>query len=321
MELIYEPASRAPAVTQLAWYDRTGKRLAFIGVPGIHYDLRLSPDARRLASSAGGPKSEMWIDDLQRGVRMRLTFDPDTDNGIPVWSPDGSTLLFSTLRGSKAGVGIFRKASNSAGGLELLLPSDRPDREAFATDWSRDGRFVLFSRGDMANYSEADIWVLPTAGGKKPIPFLKASAPAWDAQFSPDGRWVAYASRESGRWEVYVVPFDAAKLLSGAGVESMQSGKWQISSDGGRVPRWRRDGKELFYIAPDNAIMAAEVDGKLASFNVGRSQRLFVAPVNPFSSTFDVAPDGQRFVMSASPEQEEPPLVLMQNWTARLQTK
>jgi eukaryotic-like serine/threonine-protein kinase len=316
--LIYEPSTRSPTVTQIAWYDRSGKKQSSIGVPGIHFDLRLSPDAHRLASSAGAPRSEMWVDDMDRGVRMRLTFDPGTDNGIPVWSPDGKTLLFSTLIGSKAGVGIFRKASNGAGGLEMVMPTDRPDREAWATDWSRDGRFVLFSRGGLANGVNADIWVLPMTGERKPVQFLHASATASDGQFSPDGRWVAYTSRESGRDEVYVVPFDAAKLQSGAGGESAPGGKWQISSEGGRVPRWRRDGKELFYLGPNNTVTAVEVTGSGGSFSVGRSQRLFVAPVNPFASTYDVAPDGQRFVMSASPVEEEPPLVLMVNWLAEL---
>lgn len=319
--LIYEPASRAPAETQLAWYDRSGKRLASIGVPGFYPDLRLSPDARRLASSVGAPRSEMWVDDLDRGVRMRLTFDPDTDNGIPVWSPDGSILLFSTLLGSKAGVGIFKKPSNGSGNLEMLLPSDRPDREAWATDWSRDGRFVLFSRGGMVNSSDADIWVLPMIGEKKPTVLVHAAATASDAQFSPDGRWVAYTSRESGRNEVYVVSFDAAKVLNGA-AGNAAGGKWLVSAGGGYVPRWRRDGKELFYIEPGgNIMMAVEVDGKGASFNVGRSQRLFVAPVNPIGGTYDVTPDGQKFVMGAPPEEDEPPLVLMQNWTARLEKK
>jgi eukaryotic-like serine/threonine-protein kinase len=319
--LVYEPVTQAPTTTQLAWFDRNGKRLGFIGVPAIHYDVRLSPDARRLASSAGAPKSEIWVDDLKRGVRMRLTFDPGTDNGIPVWSPDGSSLLFSTLRGSKAGVGIFRKASNGAGGQELLLPSDRPDREAWATDWSRDGRFLLFSRGDMANNSDANIWALPLIGEKKPILFLHTAAAAYDAQFSPDGRWVAYTSTESGSQEVYVTSFDAGKFLGGSTADSTPSGKWQISSDGGANPRWRRDGKELFYVGPANTIMAVEVEGKGGSFEIGRSQPLFIAPVSPFSSTFDVAPDGQRFVLITSPEQELPQLVLIYNWIARVQAK
>jgi serine/threonine protein kinase len=319
--LVYQPATGPPAQTQLAWFDRSGKRLAFIGVPAVHYDLRLSPDALRLASSAGVPKSEMWVDDLHRGVRMRLTFDPNTDCGVPVWSPDGSRLLFSTLRGSKGGVGIFQKASSGAGGVELLLPSDRPDREAWATDWSRDGRFVLFSRGDMANYSEDDIWVLPLTGARKPAIFLHATAATYDAKFSPDGRWVAYTSRESGSPEIFVAPFNTAKFLNGAGADSALGGKWQISSGGGTTPRWRGDGKELFYIGSGNTITAVEVEGKGVNFQVGPSRPLFVAPANPFASTYDVAPDGQRFVMSAASEQEELPLVLMSNWTAKLQTK
>src|SRR5262249_368982 len=159
------------------------------------------------------PKSEMWIDDLDRKVRMRLTFDPETDNGIPVWSPDGRTLLFSTLRGSKVGVGIFKKASDGSGNLEMLLPTDRPDREAWAEDWSRDGRFVLFSRGRMFNRVDAEIWVLPMTGERKPILLVHAAASVYDAKFSPDGRWVAYTSRESGRNEIYVMTFDAAKVL------------------------------------------------------------------------------------------------------------
>jgi Tol biopolymer transport system component len=316
--LVFEPGNQAPNVSQLAWFDRTGKQLAFIGTPAVHYDLRLSHDARRLASSAGVPKSEIWVDDLLRGVRMRLTFDPETDNGNPVWSPDGSTLLFSTLRGSKAGVGIFRKASNGSREQELFLSSDNPAREAWATDWSRDGPFLLFSRGDMANATEAEIWALLLMGERKPTLFLHAAAAAFDAQFSPDGRWVAYVSRESGSYEVYVTSFDPAKVLNGAG--AVRAGKWQISSDGGTTPRWRGDGKELFYITPGNAIMSVEVKGQGESFNIGRSQRLFVGPSNPFASTYDVTPDGRRFVMSTVPEQQEAPLTLVFNWTARVRT-
>jgi len=320
--LTYEPATRAPTVTQLFWFDRSGKRLGLIGVPAIHYDLRLSPDARRLASSAGGPKSEMWVDDLDRSVRMRLTFDPDSDHGIPVWSPDGRTLLFSTMHGSKAGVGIFRKASNGAGSEELLLASDRPDREVWATDWSRDGRFLLLMKGDMSNPSaEADIWVLPLTGDRKPVLFLRAATGALDATFSPDGRWVAYTSIESGNRDIYVASFDASKFLSSSSADTGPAGKWQISNNGGWNPRWRRDGKELFYLGQDNTIFAVETEGRGDSFELGRTQRLFTAPLNPFASTFDVAPDGQRFVMSAAPDEEEAPLVLMSNWPTRLQEK
>ena len=316
--LLIEPNSGSPSAAQLAWFDRSGKRLGFIGPPAVHYDVRLSPDARRLASSVGDPRSEVWVDELERGVRMQLTFDPETDKGIPVWSPDGKSILYGVLRNSKARTGIYQKAANGTGSEELLLPSDRPDREAWATDWSHDGRFVLFSRGDMDISGENDIWVLPMMGDKKPSLFLHAAGAAQEGQFSPDGRWVAYSSRESGRLQVYVAPFDPAKYLSGATSNSPPAGKWLISNDGGWFPRWRGDGKELFYIGAGNTMMAVEAKGKGNSFEVGRSQTLFAIPANPFSITYDVAPDGQRFVMSAVPEEENLPLTVMFNWTAKL---
>ena len=252
---------------------------------------------------------------------MRLTFDPDTDKGIPVWSADGNRILFSTLRGSKAGVGIYEKASNGADNEEVLLPSDKPDQEVWATDWSRDGRFVLFCRGDMANNSDAEIWVLPLLGDRKPSLFLRSAAAAFDAQFSPDGRWVVYVSKESGRLEVYVVPFEATKFLNGTITDSSPHGKWQISSDGGTVPRWRGDGKELFYLGPENTMTAVEVEGRETGFEIGRSQPLFVSPVIAPAISYDVTPDGKRFVFAVAPEEENLPLNVVFNWTARLQVK
>ena len=317
--LVYEPSGRVASQTQVAWFGRDGKRLAFIGTPGVYYDLRLSPDARRLAFSAGDPKSEIWVDDLARGLPRRLTFDPDTDKGIPVWSPDGGRLLFGTLRGGKARVGLYEKASDGGSGEKLLLASDKPDREFWATDWSRDGRFLLLAQGDMINSAQADIWVMPLAPDAKPVLFLHAAAAAYDGHFSPDGRWVAYTSRESGRPEVYVVPFDAARYAKGGGGgDAPPGGKWEISSDGGSVPRWRGDGRELFYLRPDRAIMAVEVDGKGSSFDVGRSEALFVAPASPFANIYDVAPDGKRFIVAFAPEEENLPLTLVLNWPALL---
>jgi len=319
--LIYEPTGRAATETQLAWFGRDGKRLGLIGAPGVYYDLRLAPDGHRLAFSAGNPKSEIWADDLVRGLRMRLTFDPDTDKGIPVWSPDGNRLLFATLRGGKARIGLYEKASDGASGEKLLVASDAPDREWWATDWSRDGRFLLLSRGDMVNSAKADIWVLPLTGDGKSSLFLSAAAAVYDGHFSPDGRWVAYTSRESGRTEVYVVPFDAARYLKEGRGNAGPAGKWEVSTEGGNVPRWRRDGRELYYLTPDNHMMAVEVEGKGASFQVGRSQPLFLAPTNPFELTYDVAPDGKRFVMSFAPEEDNDSLALMLNWTSLLKSE
>jgi hypothetical protein len=158
----------------------------------------------------------------------------------------------------------------------------------------------------------------PLTGKADPIPFLHATS-AYDAQFSPDGRWVAYTSWGSGQSQIYVVPFEPTKLLEKD--VAPFAGKWQISIEEGRTPRWRRDGKELFYIDAQEAIMAVEVSGKGRGFEVGRSRRLFTAPPHPFGATYDVTPDGQRFIWSTFPEGDASSLVLMVNWTARIQGK
>ena len=191
--------------------------------------------------------SDIWVDDLARGVRMRLTNDPGTDHGIPVWSPDGSRILFGALcgqgpaghlpealqrgrrRGAAAGVGDLRSADMAH---ELV-----PRRQIYP-----------LLAGRSCGLTHAEIWVLPLAGDRKPRLFVQTPVAAYDGQFSPDGRWVAYTSKESGREEVYVVPFEAAKVLNtGPGSATSPGGKWQISPSGGRFPRWRRDGKEIFY--------------------------------------------------------------------------
>jgi Tol biopolymer transport system component len=248
---------------QLVWFDRTGKNLGGTGEIGDYYDLRLSPDGRKLAVNAGYPagatNSEIWVDELTRSIHMRLTIDPDTDHGIPVWSPDGRTVAYSALTG-KARAGIYLKPANGAGGEELILPAENSTTQVWPTSWSHDGRFILYGHG-VISLATAEIWVLPLAGDHKPHLFMKTSAAVYDGQFSPDGRWVAYTSRESGRDEVYVVPFDAGKfIIPGSDATNVRGGsKWVISSNGGRDPRWRGDSKEIFYVSPANQIVAAQV--------------------------------------------------------------
>ena len=306
---------------RLMWFDRAGKSLGVTGEVGGYYDVRLSPRGEKLASNAGYPagssNSEIWVDELARGVRMRLTIDPDTDHGIPVWSPDGTTILFGALQG-KARTGIYRKPSNGAGGEELLLPSEKFDTPIFPTSWSRDGRFILYSRG-VLTLSQADIWILPLAGDRKPRLLVQTPVAAYDGQFSPNARWVAYTSKESGREEVYVVPFDATRVLhAGSGSAGASgSGKWQISSGGGRCPRWRGDGKEIFYLAPDNQMMAAEVEERGNGVEVGTAQALFRVASAPTFSPYDVTSDGKKFVINSLAEQNTP-LTLVVNWTANL---
>ena len=315
--LIYRTNSEANE-KRLTWFDRTGKNQGATGEVGDYWDVRLSPDGQKLASNAGSPNSEIWVDDLARAVRMRLTIEPDADHGVPVWSPDDNRIAFAVLE-SKVRKGIYQRYSDGVGGEELILADF--DRRIWPTSWSRDGRFILYSR-EAARQEHFDIWVLPMAGDRRPRPFVQAAARAYDGQFSPDGRWVAYTSEESGRGEVYLVPFEAGRFLNaGPGPASAGGGgRWQVSASGGRSPRWRRDGKEIFYLSPTNQMMAAEVEEKGNGMVVRAAQALFrCIPVRsqPSSSPYDVSPDGKKFVINSFSD-ENTPLVLLVNWTANL---
>jgi len=319
--LTYQQAVGRVGGRHLRWFDRAGKELDLIGESGAYCDVRLSPDGRKLAFNAGDPSSEIWVNDLVRGVGMRLTIDPETDHGVPVWSPDGSRILFAAIVG-KVRKGIYQKPSNGAGGEELLLASETSDAFIYPTSWSSDGRFILYARGDPGNLSQGDIWVLPLAGDRKPRLFVKTQVAAYDGQFSPDARWVAYTSKESGREEVYVVPFDAAKVLNaGAGSANASArGKWLISTSGGHCPRWRKDGKEIFYFSPDNKMMAVGVELRDNSIELQTSRPLFTTIPAEFFSPYDVTPDGGKFVIN-TPNVQNTPLTLVVNWTARLRNK
>jgi len=227
---------------------------------------------------------------------------------------------FAALQG-RSRLGIYRKPANGASNEELLLPSENSDTQIWPTSWSRDGRFILYARG--SNTGQADIWVLPMAGNRRPRPFVQAPAAAYDGQFSPNARWVAYTSKESGKEEIYVVPFDAARVLN-AGSDSpgaTASGKWLISPSGGRCPRWRGDGKEIFYLSVDNQMMAVEVQERGNGIEVRPAEALFKAgipslPVISFSP-YDVTQDGKKFVITTVSGQDTP-LTLVVNWTANL---
>jgi Tol biopolymer transport system component len=240
---------------RITWFDRAGKELR-AGEKGNYDSLRLSPDGVKLAFKAGNPTTDIWVDELARGVQMRLTNDPGFDYTSPTWSPDGRRILFGGGAG-KARPGIYQMNSNGAGGKELLLPAETSDPGMWPTSWSPDARFILFVRGNPANPKQ-DIWILPIAGDRKPRLFVQN---AFDGQFSPDGRWVTYTSMESGKLQIYVVPFDAAKVLNTRpGIEVSPHDKTQISTSFGVIARW--GGTEVFYLGPDKQMMAAEVDGR-----------------------------------------------------------
>jgi eukaryotic-like serine/threonine-protein kinase len=285
---------------QLIWVDRSGKQIAAVGPPGTYNDVMLSPDGTRAAMQRiDGGNSDIWIMDLVRGAPLRFTFSPKSEDN-PSWSPDGNNLIYtSTAEGKTA---FLRKNSSGNGTEEQLYQTDSAIDDG--TDWSSDGKNLLFET--FGEKTLGDIWVLPLGGGNA-YPLLNSEFAEFHARFSPDSRWIAYASTESGsRSEVYVQSFPPS------------GGKWQVSTSGGAQPRWRRDGKELYFIAPDKKLMA--VDVKLgATFEMGTPKPLFQTQVSSFETPnrYDVSADGQRFLInSAVQETSRAPLVVILNWAA-----
>jgi eukaryotic-like serine/threonine-protein kinase len=291
---------------QLTWYDRGGKPLGNVGPIGDYDEPALSGDGARVALIRGDPKTRangVWAFEVVRGTATRLTFD-QAPVASPIWSPDGREIVFAANR-----VGTFeliRRLSSGAGKEEALL---KAEVSLFPNDWSRDGRFLLYeSAGPKA---QSDLWVLPMRGPGKPFPYLVAEGTQSHGQFSPDGRWVAYTSNESGRQEIYVQAFPAT------------GGKWQISTDGGDQPSWRGDGKEIFFVNPKLQIMAVDVKPGDAP-EIGSPSSLF--PIHTLSSvslhgsrsSYVASPDGQRFLVVTSVESNVSPITVVLNWTAAL---
>jgi len=203
----------------------------------------------------------------------------------------------------------------------LAQPKD-PDTVLWPTDWSRNGQFILGVQGEVVNRLRGEIWVLPVSGDRKPRVFVRAPSAAYDGQFSPDGHWVAYVSRESGREEVYVVPFDGNQVSNTQPFQQVPIKKrWQVSSNGGAFPRWRRDGKELFFVGPGGEFrgIAVEVRGK--EFVVGEVRSLFRQTLSVVASPYDVSPDRQRFLVNGFGERGTLPLTLVVNWKESLKNK
>jgi serine/threonine protein kinase len=303
--LIYRPGV-ATEGRQLIQYDRNGKELGKIGGKDTYFQVQLSPDEKKLALNVGDQASGIWTYDIARDVKTRLTFTVGNYSDF-AWSPDGSQIAYTYAQGS-GHYRMFIKSSNGAGEEKPLLDTDDVDRAV--GDFSPDGRYLIYQEGTQGVGNRLDLWILPLFGDRKPFPYLKTPAGELDAQFSPDGRWIAYSSNASGRSEIYVAPFP----WTGA--------KWQVSTNGGDLPRWRHDGKELFFVPTgDNQFMTAEVNGSGFSFEVGAVRPLFRVGVNGFGWLYAVSHDGQRFVVVTAGEDSSSPLTLVENWTAELKKK
>jgi eukaryotic-like serine/threonine-protein kinase len=321
--LIYEPGSTgATSLLTLAWLDRTGKRISTVTGGSNSSDLRLSADGQKVAYSKGDPNSDIWIQELKRDVPTRLTFDTSVDKGAPTWSPDGNDVLFDIALGGKTPPGIYRKSSSGTGAEELLAQPKEPDAMLWPTDWSRNGQFILCVQGEIIARNRGEIWVLPTSGDRKPRVFIRAPGAAYDGQFSPDGRWVAYVSMESGRHEVYVVPFDGNQVSNTPPHGQVAiTRRWQVSANGGEFPRWRRDGKELFYVGPGDEFMSVRVEAKGGDFSLGEVRPLFRESLAAVASPYDVSPDGQRFLVNSLGQTGSSPLTVVVNWKELLKNK
>ena len=289
------------SLSRLTWYDRSGKIISDSVPPDAYSNLAISPDGKYVAidkTDTSNDNTDVFIYDLARSSFRRLTFDPAID-AVPVWSPDGGRIAFTSSRGRNFGIYV-KPADGSQPERELELPRGV---DMLPLNWSFDGHNLLY-------LAVPDVWVYSFADGKSHL-FLKTNASLNNAQFSPDGKWVAYSSNESGRWEVYVTSFPDAR------------GKWQVSTNGGEQPRWRGDGKEIYFLSPDAKMMAASVDTK-TEFESGTPTVLFQTdPRERVATTevivYGVSRDGQRFLINTNYNNGSAhPMSVVLNWKSEM---
>ena len=292
-------------LTELAWFNREGARIKTLGDPAYHTGPRISPDQTRAAVTVADRETgagDIWIYDLERGVRSRFTFDPSEDV-TAIWTPDGQRIFWASSR--VADFDIFVKEVDGAESDQEVLVSEVVQ---IPTDVSPDGRYLVYWRGSGAGIAGADIRLLPLEEKGEPIDLVVSEFWEGGGRISPDGRWLAYASDESGRFEVYVTSFPKPGR------------KWQVSAEGGSQPRWRGDGRELYFLTPTAKILVAEVDTTGSAFKVGEVEELFDAPRMPLSgSDYDVTSDGRRFLMNTVGDSAFDPITLVLNWSAELE--
>jgi dipeptidyl aminopeptidase/acylaminoacyl peptidase len=275
-------SGRSPVLSRLVWFDRSGNRLGAIGPVADHGNLEISPDGARVAVAVTDPARstrDIWLYDVKSGERTQLTSEPADENWL-IWSPDGAKVLLNSF--ARGRLALVEAPSSGSPRTELL----EGEEGKWPVSWSPDGRYVLYVTN--SERTSNDIWVLLRDGSGSPYPYLRTAASENWASFSPDGKFVVFsATTESGQAEVYVSPWPAP------------SRRWRISADGGAQARWRRDGKEIFYVAPNNMLVAASVDVSPKEVVVTNYDPLFELQ-HPYGAyhAFDVTPDGQRFLVN-----------------------
>jgi Tol biopolymer transport system component len=297
---------------QLTWFDREGNVVGTMGPPdtGPFNGPELAPDGQRVAIGRGvAGDIAVWLMEAEVGVWSKLTFNPSSENS-PVWAPDGSRLAFVANRDRPRLTQIFEKPSDGVGDERLLFASD--SNAVRPLDWSRDGRTLLYDNQDPK--TDGDLWALPVGGDRTPFPVVQTPFLEDQGQFSPDGQWIAFRSNRSGREEIYVQAFPGP------------AGSQLVSTHGGSQPRWRRDGKELFYVAPDDRLMVVSIDSAAGQkLGTGKPMPLFrtrLVGTDLPKQQYAVAPDGQRFLMNVLAEETNvPPITIVQNWDQELKQR
>jgi serine/threonine-protein kinase len=323
--LIYVPGGVQPYHSTLVWVDRQGHEEPLKAPPRLYLYPRLSPDGARVALDVRDQERDIWIWDLARETLTRFTFDPRPDTH-PLWTPDGQRVLFRSARSGP--FNLFWQAADGTGTVERLTESQH---NQFPSAFSPDGTRLIF-REETAKTGE-DLMVValgnsgqlhssrvgePEKGLRSQIrPLVQTTSDELNAEISPDGRWMAYQSNESGKDEIYVRPFP-----------DTDRGRWQMSAGGGTRPLWARSGKELFYVGPSGAVMSASVEGG-STLRAGNPTRLFeghyLMAAGIGGRTYDVSPDGRRFLMIKPvdggeflPTAAPTSLIIVQHWTEEL---
>ncbi len=308
--LIYEPGSKVLG-TDLLWMDRHGNSLGKLGERAFYKGSgRISPDGKKLAVSMGDPQADIWVVDLSNGSRTRLTFGGAT-HLEPWWSSDGQRVAYTRQNGTSvvSGTSIRARLASGGGQEESLIETTPADPVTLLyPEFSADNRYLVYT--SQKGPTGIEIWAMPLTGDKKPLTVVPAPAPpARLVQYrvSPDGKWLAYSSTESGREEVYVTHFPTGQ------------GRWQVSQDGGTYPAWSNGGKEIWFIGRDLVIRTANVNANNPEFEMGPISPLFqITYTSPVGTPYDVSPDGTKLIFSTFPESVPTPMVLVTNWTAEV---